>query len=207
MTGGNVSFYNQTGDTNILPTPVIGVLGIIDDVAKRTQMGFAHSGDAVVLLGDTLDELSGSVWAGVIHDHLGGLPPMPNLAAEQALAAVLVGASKQGLVTSAHDLSDGGLAQALVECSLRNGQGVAVTLPDGDPTVTLFSESPARALVSLPASSFAAFEALCAEHGVPQQRIGEVTGDSEIEVVGRFTLDLDEVRRRWQAPLRAAMHA
>ncbi len=207
VTGGNVSFYNQTGDTNILPTPVIGVLGIIDDVAQRTPMGFAHSGDAVVLLGDTLDELSGSVWAGVIHDHLGGLPPMPNLAAEQALAAVLVGASKQGLVTSAHDLSDGGLAQALVECSLRNGQGVAVTLPDGDPTVTLFSESPARALVSLPASSFAAFEALCAEHGVPQQRIGEVTGDSEIEVVGRFTLDLDEVRRRWQAPLRAAMHA
>lgn len=205
VTGGNVSFYNQTDGVNILPTPVVGMLGIIDDVAQRTPQGFAYAGDAVVLLGETKEELSGSSWAEAIHDHLGGMPPMPDLAAEKALARVLVAASRQGLLTSAHDLSDGGLAQALVEASVRRGLGVSLRLPDGDPTVALFSESPARALVSLSGEHYAAFAELCAAHGVPMTRLGEVVDSGRIEVVDLFGLDLDVVRARWEAPIREAM--
>jgi len=204
VTGGNVSFYNQTDGRNILPTPVIGMLGVIDDIADRTPSGFAHAGDAIALLGATLDELDGSAWAGLF-DRLGGQPPRPNFAAEKALADVLVAAAKGHLLSSAHDLSDGGLAQALVEACLRNGLGAALTLPAGDPTVALFSESPARAIVSFPASSWDAVARLAADHGVPLDRIGEVTETPALEVLGQFTLELDEVRRRWEAPIREAM--
>ncbi len=205
VTGGNVSFYNQTDGVNIHPTPVVGMLGVIDDVADRTPLGFAYPGDAVVLLGTTKVELSGSSWADVIHDHLGGLPPLPDFAAEKALARVLIEASRRRLLASAHDLADGGLAQALVECCLRTGNGVSLTLPEGDPTVQLFSESPARALVSLPAASYPAFADLCAHQGVPLTRLGEVTSGGELEVLGQFSLPLDVVRARWEAPIRGAM--
>ncbi len=205
VTGGNVSFYNQTDGANILPTPVVGMLGIHDDVATRTPMGFRYEGDAVLLLGETHEELSGSSWADVVHGHLGGMPPTPNFAAEKALAAVMVAAAKQALLTSAHDLADGGLAQALAESSLRHGVGVSLTLPDGDPTVALFSESPARALVSLSGEHFEAFAALCAQHGVPVTRLGEVVDSGVIEVVGQFALPLSTVRVAWEAPIPAAM--
>nr|NLI49646.1 phosphoribosylformylglycinamidine synthase subunit PurL [Propionibacterium sp.] len=204
VTGGNVSFYNQTDGRNILPTPVVGMLGIIDDVADRTPSGFAHAGDAIVLLGTTRDELDGSAWAG-LSDHLGGQPPRPDFAAERALAAVLVDAARQHLLSSAHDLSDGGLAMALVESCLRRDLGAAVTLPDGDPTVHLFSESPARAIVTFPAWSLDAVARLCAEHGVPLTRLGEIVDNGVLEVVGSFRLDLSEIRARWAAPVREAM--
>ena len=129
VTGGNVSLYNQTGETAILPTPVVAVLGVIDDVTRRTPSRLrAPAGEQVFLLGETREELSGSEWAHVVHGHLGGLPPRVDLAAEQSLAELLADASRDGVVTSAHDLSDGGLAQALVEASLpprRRRHGVA----------------------------------------------------------------------------------
>ena len=112
VTGGNVSFYNQTGSTPILPTPVVGVLGVIDDVTRRTPGGFQAAEQVVYLLGETRDELAGSAWAHVIHDHLGGQPPEVDFAQEKALAEVLIRASRRGILASAHDLADGGLAQA-----------------------------------------------------------------------------------------------
>ncbi len=207
VTGGNVSFYNQTGDTPILPTPTVGMLGVIEDVARRHRTGFVHSGDAVLLLGRTREEMSGSAWAGALHNHLGGIPPAVDFGAEQALAAVLIAAAEEGLLSSAHDVADGGLAQALVESALRHNLGVALTLPDGDPTVQLFSESTARALVSLPATSHRRFVQLCREHNVPVERLGEVLDDQVLEVVGEFSLPLDEIRSAWQAPVPAAMNA
>src|SRR5690606_7929147 len=112
VTGGNVSLYNQTGDTPILPTPVVAVLGVIDDVTRRIPSYFVAEGDQVFLLGATREELSGSEWAHVVHDHLGGTPPQVDLAAERSLARLLADAARDGVLTSAHDLSDGGLAQA-----------------------------------------------------------------------------------------------
>ena len=124
VTGGNVSLYNQTGTTAILPTPVVAVLGVIDDVTRRTPAGFAEADAVVLLLGETREELSGSEWANVVHGHLGGLPPVVDLDAERRLAEVLVGAGAAGELVSAHDLSDGGLAQGLAECVMRHGVGV-----------------------------------------------------------------------------------
>ncbi|WP_353082668.1 phosphoribosylformylglycinamidine synthase subunit PurL [Tessaracoccus lapidicaptus] len=205
VTGGNVSLYNQTATAPILPTPTVGVLGVIDDVATRLRSGFAHPGDAILLLGETREELSGSIWASALHDHLGGMPPAVSLEAEKALAAVMGEAARRGLLSSAHDVSEGGLAVALAESAFRAGLGFAVTVPEGDPTVALFSESAARAVVSLSGADVEAFEALCAEKGVPVTRLGEVTGEPELEFVGLLTLGLEEALSAWKAPIPAAM--
>ncbi|HJT04314.1 MAG TPA: phosphoribosylformylglycinamidine synthase subunit PurL, partial [Pseudonocardiaceae bacterium] len=150
VTGGNVSFYNQTGDTAILPTPVIGVLGVIDDVRRRIPTGLGSVGDEVWLLGETRDEFGGSEWAHEVHGHLGGRPPAVDLAREQAIAQVLAAASHEGLVSAAHDLSDGGLAQALVEACLLSNVGAQLELPANlDPFTALFSESSARLLLGM----------------------------------------------------------
>jgi phosphoribosylformylglycinamidine synthase len=199
VTGGNVSFYNQTGSTNINPTPVIGVLGIIEDVAQRVPSGFLAAGHDVVLLGDTADELDGSAWAWVEHDHLGGTPPAVRLAAEQALAELLERAATQSLISSAHDLAEGGLAQALVEASLLEAVGATIAI-DGDPFVELFSESSARALVAT--SDLAAVLAAAAECGVPARRIG-VTGGDSLRIDDYVDLPLAELRAAAEGTLPA----
>lgn len=206
VTGGNVSLYNQTSTGPILPTPTIGVLGVIDDVAKRVRSGFVHSGDTIVLLGHTREELSGSIWADVVHDgHLGGTPPAVALADEQRLARVIGAAAAEGLLTSAHDLSDGGLAVALVESALLGDIGFAVTLPEGDQTVSLFSESAGRAVVSLAGHDLERFEELCREHGLGAVRLGEVIDNGDCEFVGDFTVPLSEIRDAWTRTIPAVM--
>jgi phosphoribosylformylglycinamidine synthase len=209
VTGGNVSLYNQTGSTAILPTPVVAVLGVIDDVGRRTPSGFAEAGQQVYLLGTTRDELAGSEWANVEHGHLGGLPPRVDLPAERQLAEILVNASRDGLVDAAHDLSEGGLAQALVESCLRRGVGARVWLPDDlDPFVALFSESAGRAIVAVPRSEEVRFTDMCAARGFPHLRIGVTDGtgpDAVLDVQGQFSLPLDEVRAAWSATLPAVL--
>jgi phosphoribosylformylglycinamidine synthase len=198
VTGGNVSFYNQTGATPILPTPVVGVLGLLDDVTRRTPMGFRSPGDVVVLLGETRDDFGGSEWAYAEHGHLGGTPPPVDLDSERALGAVLVAGA--GWLRSAHDLSDGGLAQALVESALRHDRGVRVRV-DGDPFVQLFSESTARALVTVAAADLDRLIALAGGHGVPLTRLGEVTADATLTVDGVLTVPLAELREAHEATL------
>ncbi|HUS21262.1 MAG TPA: AIR synthase related protein, partial [Aeromicrobium sp.] len=206
VTGGNVSFYNQTGDEAILPTPVVGVLGVIDDVRQRVAKGFRTPGEHVLLLGETAEEFSGSTWADVIHDHLGGRPPAVDLAAEQALAEVLQAAARQGLVSSAHDLSDGGLAVALVESALGHDVGVRVDLGDEDAFVQMFSESTARALVTVAEDKHEAFVELAESAGVPLSSIG-LTGGDQLSVAGPlgFTASLAELRADWSATLPAVL--
>ena len=202
VTGGNVSFYNQTGSTAILPTPVVGVLGVIEDVRRRVACGFAAAGDAVYLLGETRDEFGGSEWAHVVHGHLGGRPPAVDLERERVLAAVLTAASREGMFAAAHDLSDGGLAQALVESCLIGGLGVAVSLP-GDPFVALFAESAGRALVAVATAKEDRFLSLCAERSLPASRIGTVDAAAELRVDGVFSVPLDELRAAWERTLPA----
>lgn len=178
VTGGNVSFYNQTGDIAIHPTPVVGVLGVLDDVGLRAGSGFVVDGSTIYLLGVTRDELDGSEWAHALHGHLGGRPPVVDFAAEQALAAVLRSAVAAGVLDSAHDLSDGGLAIALAESVLRRGVGASVSVAgvcerdEVDAFVALFAESTARVLVSVTPGSDADFLALVGE--VPCLRLGVV---------------------------------
>jgi phosphoribosylformylglycinamidine synthase subunit PurL len=205
VTGGNVSFYNQTGEQAILPTPVVGVLGVLDDVVRHTPLGFATDGDLIMLLGDTRDELAGSVWAAVAHDHLGGLPPAVDLDHEMRLAEVMITAAATELLTSAHDLSEGGLAQALTESTLRRDHGARVSLPDDvDPFVALFSESTGRVLVSLSQTQRDAFVALCESRRIPVRQLGVVGGD-QLVVDDQFAVGLDDVRAAWSGTIPAAV--
>jgi len=191
VTGGNVSFYNQTGTAAIHPTPVVGVLGVHDDVRRRVGIGFRDVPADLVLLGRTGPEFGGSAWAHVCHGHLGGRPPAPDLDAERQLAALLAAAIADGLLAAAHDLSDGGLAVALAESCLRGGTGCTVRLPE-DPFTTLFSESAARAVVAVRPGSETAFGQLAEAHGVPAAGIGSTGGDS-LTVDGCFAIPLAEL--------------
>jgi len=202
VTGGNVSFYNQTATTAILPTPVVGVLGVIDDVRSRIPTGFAAAGDAIYLLGETRDEFDGSEWAHVVHGHLGGRPPSVDLERERVLAEVLAVAARGGLVSAAHDLSEGGLAQAVVEACLAGGIGAHIEVP-GDSFVALFSESAGRALVAVPAAAEDAFVTRCAECEQPAHRIGTVDAAATLDIEGVGALPLDEVRAAWERTLPA----
>ncbi|QSR28104.1 phosphoribosylformylglycinamidine synthase II [Nocardioides aromaticivorans] len=201
VTGGNVSLYNQTGETAILPTPVVAVLGVIEDVRRRTPSAFQAADERIVLLGTTHEELSGSEWAHVVHDHLGGRPPAVNLANEHNLALAL--RDLVGVATSAHDLSDGGLAQALAEAAMVSGVGARVAL-EGDAFVGLFSESTARAIVTVPADKVEELMTVAARHGVPATELGTTGGDL-LAVEGQFEVALDELRAAWTATLPAAL--
>ena len=175
VTGGNVSFYNQTGDVAIHPTPVVGVLGVFDDVARRTPMAWAQDGELIYLLGDTRDELAGSEWAHVVHEHLGGMPPHLDLDAERQLGQILVAGSRDGQLTAAHDVSEGGVVVTLLEMALRSGVGARVWVPDGmDPFVFLLSESATRAVVVVPRSEELRFTEMCAARGFAATRFGVV---------------------------------
>ncbi|MCY7396172.1 MAG: phosphoribosylformylglycinamidine synthase subunit PurL [Nocardioides sp.] len=204
VTGGNVSLYNQTAETPILPTPVVAVLGVVDDVTRRVPSAWAVPGDRVLLLGETREELSGSEWAHVVHGHLGGLPPRVDLAAERSLAELLRAGAD--LITSAHDLSDGGLAQTLVESCLGHMVGATVSVPD-DAFVSLFSESAARVVVTAAAADVAALASRAATHGVVVTDLGETGGDALVVRSSsgeQFELPLLALRSAWMATLPAA---
>jgi phosphoribosylformylglycinamidine synthase len=191
VTGGNVSFYNQTGEVAIHPTPVVGVLGVLDDVRRRVPIGFSRPGAQIVLLGTTRAEFGGSAWAQVAHGHLGGRPPAVVLNAELSAASLLAAAARDGLLDAAHDVSDGGLAVALAESCLAGAHGCRVSLP-GDQFTMLFSESAARVVVAVVPGSEAEFARLCAAHSVPATVLGTVEGTS-LEVAGSFAVPLDEL--------------
>ena len=208
VTGGNVSFYNQSGDAAIYPTPVVGVLGVIDNVARRIPSGWQDDGNNIYLLGTTQDELDGSAWAKDIHDHLGGKPPKVDLQKEKQLADLLHGSSLQGLIASAHDVSEGGLGVAIVESALRFNVGARIWLDelierDGiDQTAALFSESQGRVIVSVGREDDVKFVGLCEARGVPVLRIGVTDrASSAIELKGIATLELNEVREAWTKTL------
>jgi phosphoribosylformylglycinamidine synthase len=203
VTGGNVSFYNSTADVAINPTPVVGVLGLFDDVARRTPIGFQAEGESLLLLGDTRDELGGSEWAWAEHRHLGGVPPVVDLDRERVLAEVLVAGSRDGMLSSAHDLSDGGLAQALVESALGGGIGARIVLPGGlSPFVQLFSESAGRAVVTVPRSEELRFTEMCSARGLPCARIG-VTDGTSLDVQDVLVHELEDLREAHEATLPA----
>ncbi|MFC8410971.1 phosphoribosylformylglycinamidine synthase subunit PurL [Arthrobacter sp. NPDC057259] len=207
VTGGNVSLYNQTGTTPIHPSPVVAVLGKLDDVARRTPSGWREDGQAIYLLGTTGSELDGSEWANM-RGHLGGRPPKVDLAAERELGQILINASRDGMVDSAHDVSEGGLAAALVESALRYGVGARISLQDVmdrdavDLFTALFSESQARAVVAVPRSEEIRFKDMCTARGFAHVRIGVVDAEGgTLEINGVDTLSLDALREAHEGTL------
>ena len=202
VTGGNVSFYNQTGNRPILPTPVVGVLGVISDVARRTSITWGAAGDYIYLLGDTKDEFGGSEWANHVHGHLGGLPPKVDLDRERALGEVLVAGSMDSILVAAHDVSDGGAAQVLVEMALRAGTGATIAVPATlDPFVFMFSESTGRAVVVVRPIDAGRLAALCEKKGVPLTVIGAVANDDNLVFADLFTVSLGDLRREHERTL------
>ena len=230
VTGGNVSLYNSSGTekglptSSINPTPVVGMLGIVRDVARVNPSGFTEEGLAVVLLGTTREEFDGSAWARIARSHLGGVPPEASLPAEVALGNVLRalsaadGPDGRPLVRAAHDLSNGGLAQSLVDSALRFGVGGSFDLASaarrdgvGDLEM-LLSESQARAFVAVPEAALPAVFAAAEAEGVEAVRIGTTGGDllavAGVDLLaaegsgGGWVVDLAELRERSEAVLR-----
>jgi phosphoribosylformylglycinamidine synthase II len=175
ITGGNVSFYNQTGTTAILPTPIIGVLGVIEDVRTRTPMSFTDAGLELYLLGATDENLSGSEWA-YLHGMRGGVAPTADLARDMRLIDLLVTANQQKLFAAAHDLSQGGLAATLTEMVLRYNVGAHVTLDN--PGISLVSETPGRVVVAIESDKAPSLLALAVAKSIPLAKIGLTGGDA-----------------------------
>ena len=220
VTGGNVSLYNSHGkvkgllDSSINPTPVVCVLGVIDDVRRANPSGWSEEGLAIIALGTTEDELDGSAWTRVVHDHLGGLPPKVDLEEEMALGRVLLALSEADMpdgsriVRAAHDLAAGGLVQTLVDAVLRQGVGASVDLSvlpgDVDDFTALFSESGARAVIAVPEDALPVVAAAAEAEDFAWGRLGTTGGEllvingSDVLADGGagtpLVLDLDELR-------------
>ena len=209
VTGGNVSLYNQTGGVAIHPTPVVAMLGVLDDVRRRTPSGWREDGQAIYLLGTTRDELDGSEWAN-LRGHLGGLPPAVDLAQEKLLGDLLINMSRDGMIDAAHDVAEGGLAATLAEMALRFDTGARIGLGevcerDGlDLFTMLFSETQGRAVVAVPRSEEVRFKDMCTMRAYPHTRIGVVdTENRALDVQSEFGIGLDELRAAHEATLPA----
>jgi len=186
ITGGNVSLYNETDGQAIYPTPIIGVVGLIENAGHVVSRTFKQASDEIVLLGEGYGELGGSEYLKTIHGLVQGQPPELDLGRERSLIALLTRAAAAGLLQSAHDCSDGGVAVTLAECAFDTGGiGLAVDLPlVVDATATLFGESASRAVVSVNAANLQALLQLAAGLGVPARSIGRTGGSSLTMTVG-----------------------
>jgi phosphoribosylformylglycinamidine synthase II len=223
ITGGNVSFYNETLGKPIYPTPILGVLGVLEDADFAVGSAFDKEGDAIVLLdgagtaaaqaSDSRVEFSSSEYAKTTQGIVGGVPPAIDLAAEKRLIECLVSLASAGLILSAHDVSDGGLTVTIAEsCFASEGLSAEVNLTrDAEPSaVALFGERGARAVVSLSAASLARLDAVAAQYGVAANRIGTVTrSEFRIQFNGTPVIrgDVSSFRKAWSESLAAAVES
>jgi phosphoribosylformylglycinamidine synthase II len=225
--GGNVSFYNEAAAAGngsaaaegardparaIHPTPIIGMVGLVEDVSRPTRSGFLNEGDLIVLIGKGSGSLGASLYDVLIQGNVGGPPADPALGDTTRAIQLVCRAVRAGLVRSAHDVSDGGLAVALAEACIVGGIGASVTLPSATEDHTgapaphdWFGEGPGRFLVSLPAEGLPALEALAAEYGAPCVAIGTVGGASLSVLapaptgVDSFTVEVRVLRQAWDS--------
>jgi phosphoribosylformylglycinamidine (FGAM) synthase-like enzyme len=207
ITGGNVSLYNETDGRGVLPTPVIGVVGLIEHADRVVGRAFRSDGDIVVLLGETRNEFGGSEFLHVLHDQIRGLPPQLDLAREAALQRVLVEGASSGVIRSAHDCVEGGVAVTLAECCFDTPLGVEADLAavaDAPATyrdaAPLFSESASRVVVSVAPGQLAALLAMATAAGVPAKQIGRVGGNRiQIAIEGRAVINelVADAERLW----------
>jgi phosphoribosylformylglycinamidine synthase II len=226
ITGGNVSFYNETLGKSIYPTPVIGILGLIDDASHALKLGFREKGDLIVLLdgggsasataspANLAQEFSSSEYSKTIAQIVAGEPPQIDLAAEKRLQQMLLALATEGLVQSAHDISDGGIAVTLAECCFAApGLSASASLEGSEPPAehALFNERGARAVVSVKSSLLARVLDSARQYGVAAQQIGQVTRDKgfRIQYKGSAAIDspLDTLRDVWAHSLERALNA
>jgi phosphoribosylformylglycinamidine synthase II len=201
IVSGNVSFYNETGSKAIYPTPSVAMVGLIEDAENHLTQWFKNEGDIIVIFGKTREELGGSQYLSQIHGLVRGTPPELDLEAESNLLRTLLEASKNGIIKSSHDLSEGGLATALAEsCFTPSGPiGARIKIDNNHhmrKDAILFSESQSRALISLDKSDMPDLEKICQAYGVPMEVIGEVQGD-RLLIEGLLNIHISDAHKAW----------
>ena len=207
ITGGNVSLYNETDGSGVLPTPVLGVVGLIENADMAVRRAFRSADDVIVLLGENRAELGGSEYLKTLHGLIRGVPPALDLEREAALQRVLVEGAAAGIIRSAHDCAEGGLAITVAECCFDSGMGavvdvnaVAAGVEEFEAVATLFSESASRAVVSVSAERVGELLALAAKAKVPATRLGLVGGSTiriAVDGVAVIETPLHEAEQTW----------
>ncbi|MFZ1518544.1 MAG: phosphoribosylformylglycinamidine synthase subunit PurL [Ignavibacteriaceae bacterium] len=196
VTGGNVSFYNESPETAVYPTPTIGMVGLIEDLKHITTSYFKDEGDVIYLLGEDSEELGGSEYAKVIHNKVAGESPTINLDEEKKLQETLLNLIRKGLIKSAHDISEGGIVSALAECCIINQEkqiGCEVEIPiKSRKDFSLFSESQSRIIISVSNDNIAKLEPELKLSGVKIKKLGVVTGSS-MKLKNLFDVSVDEL--------------
>jgi phosphoribosylformylglycinamidine synthase subunit PurL len=215
ITGGNVSLYNETDGEAVYPTPVIGVVGVLEDHTRTVTRQFRSDRAHVVLLGDNRGELGGSEYLAVLHDTVAGPPPALDFARERTLQRLVIRAIREGWIESAHDCSEGGLAVTVAECCFDSGFGVSVDVPSVDdvppafrPNATLYGESASRVVVSATARGIEQLLAAARAEKVPAQVIGQVGGDRiTLAVDGKTMVDVprSEAETAWSTSIERRM--
>jgi phosphoribosylformylglycinamidine synthase len=203
VTGGNVSFYNESPQGAIYPTPTIGMVGLLEDIEKRVPSAFQSAGDIIFLAGDTLNEIGGSHYLMIEHGLKQGLPPRLDLNHEKALQSFILKAADEKKLASCHDLSEGGLAVTLAECCLKsqNGLGAEVKGLQGvrkaqaglRDDALYFGESQSRVVISIKPEHQKDIRNLAKKQGVPLYEIGQVNGDAVI-LEDRIQLSVREMK-------------
>jgi phosphoribosylformylglycinamidine synthase len=199
VVSGNVSLYNETSERNILPTPVVGMVGLLDELDGRCPAGFQEDGDLIFLLGETREELAGSQYLQLLGARLEGRPPEVNLEIERRLQVAMLESIAAGVLRSAHDVSDGGLLIALAECALFGGRGLRCPSVVGPVTreAFFFGESQGRVIVSVAPRRVPELQRLMLHHHLPMHAMG-VVGGEDFQVGFDIRLSLDTLRQAWE---------
>lgn len=199
VTGGNVSFYNESEEVAIYPTPVVGMLGIIEGY-RVDGMGFKDEGDLIILLGETKEELGGSEYLKQIHGLVTGKPPTIDLLMEKNIQSTCLQAIGQGIIKSAHDCSEGGLAVALAECCIAGNIGAEITLhsPFIQPHYLLFSESQSRIIVSLKKENLDNLENLASANTTTFSILGKV-GTGNLRINNWIDISVSSLEAQWRS--------
>jgi len=195
---GNVSLYNENKGKAIYPTPVIGMVGVIENIKNICTMAFKNEGDLVVLLGENKEEIGGSEYLKVCHNLETGLPPQINLCSEKALQDTCRESVEMGILSSAHDCSDGGLAVTLAECCMKGKKGVQLEMNEEfRKDALLFGETQSRIIISLPVQNLDSLKEIAHKYEVPLQTLGKVSGDS-LKIKGLIELKIEVLTEAWK---------
>jgi phosphoribosylformylglycinamidine (FGAM) synthase-like enzyme len=215
ITGGNVSLYNETEGEAIYPTPVIGMVGLLDHATQTVTRQFKSDGAAVVVLGDNRGELGGSEYLALLHERVAGEPPLLDLARERALQRLVLQVIREGVIESAHDCAEGGVAITLAECCFDAALGVRAEFTSVNDVpapfavnATLFGESASRIVVSARPEKLERLLAIAGEHGVVAHVVGTAGGDRiELGVDGKKVIDLPlaQAEEAWETSIERRM--
>lgn len=207
VVSGNVSFYNETSGNAIQPTPIIGMLGIIGNLKSKCSIGWKSEDDIIILLGETKEEIGGSEYLWHIHGICAGVPPSLDMKLEKNVQSVCMEAIRKGLVLSAHDCSDGGLAIALLECCMLGRRGAEVRLKsDCTPPALLFGESQSRIIISARKEHVSEIERLAESRNVPIEIIGK-TGKDRLIIGDMIDVDVQDVERIYTTTLASILES